>query len=150
MFLYNRHLLVYDQFTFDSYQTNDPFWLPKSIKIDPQTYKFRYSFFDGFLSWFLFDFGSMLGAIWEVFRNILGSKSSGQSVGIAILLRLCRFFVLEAPRRPHLGPFWDHFWPMYRKYRYEMTLRASIYRFLSIGVALAKLHFLLPFELFLW
>ena len=149
MFLYNRHLLIYDHFTFGSYQTNDPFWLPKSIKIDPQTYKFRYWFFDGFLNRFVFDFGSSLGAIWEVVGRRLGSKPGNGFLGIALQLRLCIFFALEAPRWPYLGPFWDHFWPMYRKYRYEMTFMASIYRFLSIGLALAKLHVFPPSWTFL-
>ena len=32
MFLHIRHFLIYDSVTFDSYQENAPFWLPKSIK----------------------------------------------------------------------------------------------------------------------
>ena len=76
MFLHNRHLLIYENFTFDSYLKNPSFWLPKSIKIVPQTYKNWYCFFHWLFCCFSFDFGSVLEGFWDVYGCLLPPTSA--------------------------------------------------------------------------
>ena len=142
MFLHDLHFLSYDTFTFYPYQRNAPFWLPKSIKIDPQTYQNWYWFFYGFFEWFLFNFGSISGGLWEALGLILAPKTGEEFVGIAIRFPLVIILALDTSFDPLMKPKNPSTTVSIDKTRYGMTLRASIHRFLSIGLALARPHFL--------
>ena len=74
MFLHNQHFQIYGTFTFDSHQTNVRFWLQKSIKIIPQTYKNRCWLINKSFDRFLLNFGSILGGFWGLWASF-GSKN---------------------------------------------------------------------------
>ena len=147
MFLHNQHFPIYDTFTFDSHQKNVQFWLQKSIKIIPRTYKNRCWLINKFFDRFLFNFGSILGGFWEAFGPLLAPKTGYGFWGMAIPLRVGIFFALEAPQRPHSGPFFVPISAIHGKNRYEMRVPIQKYRVFSIGVALPKRHFPLHLEL---
>ena len=141
MFLHNQHFQIYDTFTFDSHQKNVRFWLQKSIKIIPQTYQNRCWFINKFFNRFLFNFGCILGSFWDAFGYLLAPKPGYKFLALAFLLCAGIFFVLEALRQPHSGPFLWPTSPLHRKHRYDMKVPIHKNRVLSIGLALPKRHF---------
>ena len=149
MFLHNQHFPIYDTFTFDSHQKNVRFWLQKSIKIIPQTYKNRCWLINIFFNRFLFNFGSILGGFWEAFGPLLAPKTGKGFWGMAIPLRVGIFFALAASFDTRLKPQTLSKSLPTDKNRYEMRVPVQKCRVSSNGLAFPKRHFPSPSRTFL-
>ena len=148
MFLYIRHLLIYDDFTFNSDLKNTPFSIPKSSKIVSPTFKNRPCFFHCFFSGFSIDFGSIWVGFWEALGRLWGSKiqknagktraKCGQNAGLSEIFYLeCKMAPKSSPRAPLKAKNYSTMLSI-DKNRYEMTIRASMYVFFTIRKALGE------------